>query len=105
MLQHKHWCGGTVYVRRIENLLNMMFEHILLVASNAVGCGYKVKELWNWDYLMSPEPKAMLEIIGPDGQEYDATIRHITGKGWTLDHISKWHKRESTTSKKTADVT
>lgn len=105
MLQHKYWFGPTVNVWHVEGKLNVMFEEILLAAFNAVGRSYKVKELWDWDYLMSPEPKAMLEIIGPDGQEYDATIRHITGKGWTLDHTSKWHKRESTTSKKTADVT
>jgi hypothetical protein len=105
MLQHKYWFGPTVNVWHVEGKLNVMFEEILLAASNAVGRSYKVKELWDWDYNLYPEPNATLTIIGPDGQEYDATIRLITGEGWTLDHISKWHKQESTTSKKTADVT
>lgn len=105
MLQHKYWFGPTVSVRHVEGKLNVMFEEILLAASNAVGRSYKVKELWDWDYNRYPEPNADLTIIGPDNQEYTAKIRYTPKEGWTLDHISKWHKRESTTSKKTADVT
>ena len=82
-----------------------MFEDILSAAWYGIGKGYRVNELIAWNYLSKIRPVARVAIIGPDGQEYSAMIRHIHERGWTLDHISKWHKRENTTSKKTADVT
>lgn len=96
---------GTIAVRSPDGSLNAMFEDILSAAWYGIRKGYRVNELIAWNYLSQIRPVARVAIIGPDGQEYDATIRHITGEGWRLDHMSKWRKQESTTSKSATAMT
>lgn len=105
MIRTKYWCGGTINVFRLESHFGLMIEEMLLHAWHAIGRGYQIKEIYRWDYRLSGGPNADLTIIGPDGQEYNATMRYITGGGWTLDHISRWRKAKNATSKIAATMT
>jgi len=99
ILQRKHWCGGSVD-EGVLGGLNCMFDDIILAARCTIPDGYKL-EVCDWDYLLGggiggPQPNALLMLTTPNNQEYTARIRYTLGEGWTLDHISKWHKQRST---------
>ena len=94
---------GNVAMSAIYNI-RCMFLDIQQAAHWATGEGYQI-QIIGFFYRAVPKPTAKLLVLDPEGNQYTALIQFLPDEGWTLDHHSKWHKRESATSKKTAAMT
>jgi hypothetical protein len=83
---------GEVAMSAIYDI-RCMFLDIQQAAHWATGDGYHI-EVIGLFYRAVPEPTAKLRITAPNGNLYIAMIRFLPDEGWTLDHISEWHKSE-----------
>ena len=83
---------GEVAMSAIYDIRCMLVD-IQQAAHWATGEGYHI-EVIGLFYRAVPKPTAKLRVTAPDGNLYIAMIRFLPDEGWTLDHISKWHKSE-----------